>query len=124
MKDPLLIVGVIFWRWSIKTLNSLQSKTNSKLNLYLRPGLVKLLNFADGFLNFDGFDCSVRLLCSFYWKEHINSTKKSNPLRQIKYNVDYIFNWSVLAKAPTNKHVSTKSSRGLMNVPKCAKLYQ
>ena len=36
------------------------------------------------------------------WDEHNNPMKKSNPLKQIKDNLDHVFNWSVLANAPKN----------------------
>ena len=37
-----------------------------------------------------------------HWDEHNNPMKKSNPLKQIKDNLDHVFNWSVLANAPKN----------------------
>ena len=36
------------------------------------------------------------------WGEHNNPTKKSNPSKHIKDNVDHMFHWLVLARAPTN----------------------
>ena len=36
------------------------------------------------------------------WEEHNNPMKKSNPSKHIKDNLDYVFNWSVLANAPKN----------------------
>ena len=35
------------------------------------------------------------------WGEHNNPTKVSNPSKHIKDNVDHVFHWSVLARAPT-----------------------
>ena len=36
------------------------------------------------------------------WGEHNNPTKVSNPSKHIKDNVDHVFHWSVIARAPTN----------------------
>ena len=36
------------------------------------------------------------------WDEHDDRTKKSNPLKHLKDNLDHAFNWSVLANAPKN----------------------
>ena len=36
------------------------------------------------------------------WDEHNNPTKKWNPLKQNKGNLDHAFNWPVLANAPKN----------------------
>ena len=36
------------------------------------------------------------------WGEHNNPIKVSNPSKHIKDNVDHVFHWSVIAKAPTN----------------------
>ena len=36
------------------------------------------------------------------WDEHSNPMNKSNPSKDIKDNLDHVFNWSVLANAPKN----------------------
>ena len=46
------------------------------------------------------------------WGEHNNPTKVSNPSKHIKDNVDHVFHWSVIARAPTN--TTTKSAGGIL----------
>ena len=36
------------------------------------------------------------------WGEHNNPTKVLNPSKHIKDNVDHVFHWLVIARAPTN----------------------
>ena len=36
------------------------------------------------------------------WEEHNNPMNKPNPSKDIKDNLDHVFNWSVLAYAPKN----------------------
>ena len=43
--------------------------------------------------------------CITCWREHDNSTHKSEPARHINNRVEHEFKWSILCKAPTKEHL-------------------